>query len=431
MSWGMEFAIFGGFLLVMILSGMWLPFAIGLGAVISLVVTNGLSSLNAIGFVMWGAVNSITLAAIPLFVFMAELLSRSGISARFYEGLSVVVRRLPGGLLQTNIAGCALFAAISGSSIATAASIGRVAMPQLDARNYNPKMACGSIAAGGTLGILIPPSITLIIYGTLTELSIAQLFMAGMVPGLLLALLFMIYTGIRCTLNPSLTPRDEEIVDRGQALRSLLGLLPFIGLIFVVLGGIYFGIATPSEAAALGASLSLLLCAGFRALSWKVLYDALEGTIRISASLIFIIMAAILFSYSIEITGIGRALAESVESLQLTSFEFIAFIVILFAVLGCVLDGGAMVVLMTPIFFPMLASLGVDPIWFGVLIVVLVEFGMLTPPFGLNLFVVNSISGRSLGTVVAGCIPYYVIMLAFIVLLALFPAIALWLPSQM
>lgn len=431
MSWGLEFAIFGGFLLVMILSGMWLPFAIGLGAVVSLVVANGFGSLHAIGFVLWGAVNSITLAAIPLFVFMAELLSRSGVSARFYEGLSVLVRRLPGGLLQTNIAGCALFAAISGSSIATAASIGRVAMPQLDARNYNPRLACGSIAAGGTLGILIPPSITLIIYGTLTEVSIARLFMAGMIPGLLLAFLFMLYTGIHCTLNPSLTPKDEEVVDRSQAAKAALGLVPFLGLIFIVLGSIYFGIATPSEAAALGASLSLLLCLGFRMLTWKVLYSALEGTIRISASLIFIIMAAILFSYSIEITGIGRALAETVESLNLSTFQFVAFIVVLFGLLGCVLDGGAMVVLLVPIFFPMLASVGVDPIWFGVLIVVLVEFGMLTPPFGINLFVVNSISRHSLSTVVAGCVPYYLIMLAFVVLLSIFPVIALWLPSHM
>lgn len=431
MSWGLELAAFGAFLLAMILSGMWLPFAIGLGAIVALIVTSGVGSLKATGFVLWGSINSTTLAAIPLFVFMAELLAKSGISGRFYSGMSLLVRRLPGGLLQTNIAGCAVFAAISGSSIATAASIGRVALPQLDARGYEPAIACGTIAAGGTLGILIPPSITMIIYGTIAETSIAKLFVAGIVPGVSLALIFMVYVAIRAWLNPAIAPREEAVPTSREQLRAVLELLPFVGLITMVLGGIYLGIATPSEAAALGASLSILLCLGFRALSWKVFHQALDGTLRISASLIFIIMAAFLFSYAIEITGLGHALAESARTMNLDKYTFIAFVVILFALLGCVIDGGAMVVLLTPIFLPMLAAVGIDPIWFGVLIVVLIEFGMLTPPFGLNLFVVSSISGRGLGTVVRGCIPFYGILMGFIVVLVIFPALALWLPSQM
>ena len=431
MSWGLELGLFLLLLLGLLISGMWVPFAIATAGLFSLYTNFGSSAFGALGLVTWGTLNSFTLSAIPMFVLMAVLLSRSGISDITYRGLTVLVRRLPGGLLLTNIVGCALFAAISGSSVATAASIGSVALPQLKERNYDARMSCGSLAGGGALGILIPPSITMIIYGSITETSISKLFMAGLLPGIGLAVLFFIYVAVRCMISPELAPRGAAEEEHSSPLLALLQLLPFVGLILVVLGGIYSGFATPTEAAGLGCALAVLLLIGFRRFSLTLLRDALIDTVRTSATLLFIILAAFIFSYSVEISGVGEALKTFVTSLNLGQLGFLLLILVLFAVLGCILDGAGMVVLAVPLFFPLLASYHIDPIWFGVLVVMLVEFGMLTPPFGINIFVVRSIANVPLGTVVAGCVPYYFIILFAVGILIAFPGVATFLPGRM
>lgn len=421
-----------GLFLALLFGGLWIPFAIASAGMVTMVMSGGLGSLKALGFVTWSSMNSSTLSAIPLFILMADLLLRAGVSDRFYNGLAILVRRLPGGLLQTNIAGCALFAAISGSSVATAAAIGTVAIPQLKEKGYDPAMTAGSLAAGGTLGILIPPSIAMIIYGSFTEVSIAKLFLAGLLPGIAVTLLFMAYIGTRALLRPSLAPRiASEHVGLRAAVAAFLQLLPLILLMGMVLGTIYLGIATPTEAAALGALFSLGICALFGRLSARVVRDALRATLKVSAAILFITMAAFIFAYGMEKGGVGRALTEWVVSLDLSQTTFLLVLLLGYALLGCVVDSIGMIVLTIPLLTPVLAAMGIDLIWFGVALVIVVELGQITPPLGINLFVIESIAKRGLMEVIRGTLPYHALMLFFLVLLALVPELATWLPSQM
>lgn len=421
-----------GLFLALLFGGLWIPFAIASAGMVTMVMSGGLGSLKALGFVTWSSMNSSTLSAIPLFILMADLLLRAGVSDRFYNGLAILVRRLPGGLLQTNIAGCALFAAISGSSVATAAAIGTVAIPQLKEKGYDPAMTAGSLAAGGTLGILIPPSIAMIIYGSFTEVSIAKLFLAGLLPGIAVTLLFMAYIGTRALLRPSLAPRiASEHVGLRAAVAAFLQLLPLMLLMGMVLGTIYLGIATPTEAAALGALFSLGICALFGRLSARVVRDALRATLKVSAAILFITMAAFIFAYGMEKGGVGRALTEWVVSLDLSQTTFLLVLLLGYALLGCVVDSIGMIVLTIPLLTPVLAAMGIDLIWFGVALVIVVELGQITPPLGINLFVIESIAKRGLMEVIRGTLPYHALMLFFLVLLALVPELATWLPSQM
>ncbi len=416
----------------LLFGGLWIPFAIAAAGMASMVVTGGWVSLKALGFVTWSAMNSSTLSAIPLFILMADILLRAGVSDRFYNGLSLLVRRLPGGLLQTNIAGCALFAAISGSSVATAASIGTVAIPQLKAKGYDPAMTAGSLAAGGTLGILIPPSIAMIIYGSFTEVSVAKLFLAGLLPGVVLTGLFMLYIGLRATLQPGIAPRSsEDRVGLRGVIVGLLQLLPLILLMLLVIGTIYAGIATPTEAAALGTLGALVIGSVFGTVNMKVLRDALKATLKVSSAILFITMAAFIFAYGMEKGGVGRSLTEWVAGLGLSKSEFLVVLLIGYALLGCVVDSIGMIVLTIPLLTPILVAMQIDLIWFGVALVVVVELGQITPPLGVNLFVIESIAKRGLMEVIRGTLPYHGLMILFLLLLAIFPEIATWLPQQM
>lgn len=416
----------------LLFGGLWIPFAIAAAGMASMVVTSGWVSLKALGFVTWSSMNSSTLSAIPLFILMADILLRAGVSDRFYNGLSVLVRRLPGGLLQTNIAGCALFAAISGSSVATAASIGTVAIPQLRDKGYHPGMTAGSLAAGGTLGILIPPSIAMIIYGSFTEVSVAKLFLAGLLPGIVLTGIFMCYIGTRALLNPRLAPRstDDRVGLRGL-VTGFLQLLPLILLMGVVIGTIYSGVATPTEAAALGTLGSLVIGGVFGKLNGKVLRDSLTATLKVSSAILFITMAAFIFSYGMEKGGVGKSLTEWVASLGLSKNELMLVLLVFYALLGCVVDSIGMIVLTIPLLTPVLVAMQVDLIWFGVALVVVVELGQITPPLGVNLFVIESIAKRGLMEVIRGTLPYHGLMILFLFILAVFPEIATWLPQQM
>lgn len=425
------FALMTGIMVALLLGGMWIPFALGLAGVVAIWLSGGTNAMLAVGLVSWSSTNSFTLTSVPMFILMAEILQQSGATSRFYDGLTKVVRGLPGGLMQTNIVGCAFFAAISGSSVATAASIGTAALPQLAKRGYDRPMAAGSLAAGGTLGILIPPSIPMIIYGTLTETSIAKLFMAGVIPGITLTLLFMTFIAVAALRRPEVAPVDPEPIPFGVKLRAIGDLLPMIVLMSVVLGSLYAGVATPTESAGLGCAISLVVASIWGNLGWGRIRNALTTTVRTSCTIMLIVLMAYVFSYGVETTNVGENLTKWLLGLGLNRYEFLLVLIVLYSILGCLLDSLGMIVLTVPLLFEPIRAYGFDPIWFGVLLVLLLEFGQITPPVGINLFVVQSISGWTLGEVVRGSIPYWMIMVAFMGLLTLVPQMALWLPAQM
>jgi C4-dicarboxylate transporter, DctM subunit len=421
---------FGVFLLLLCV-GMAVPFAIAVPGVLYLLLQGGLTSLRGLGTISWGSMNSFTLTAIPMFILLAEMMQHSGISFRIYRGLAKIVSGLPGGLLQTNIVGCALFAAISGSSVATAAAIGGVALPQLVRRNYDRPLAAGSLAAGGTLGILFPPSLAMIVYGSFTDTSVAKLFMAGVVPGLMLTLMFMTYLGLRARFGRVTRPAEPGLQSFAEFLAALSDVLPFAVLITGIMGSIYLGLATPTEAAAGGCVLSLLICLVWGELTWPKLLDAVRRTIHIVGNLLFIIYSAYIFAYAIGIAGIGERLTGWLVAQHLGYVPFFLALFVLYTVLGCLVESIGMIVITVPLLQPVLSSYGIDQIWFGVLLVMYIELGQISPPIGINLFVIQSIWDGKLSDVVLGTIPFHLIMFVLLGLLMWFPQLALWLPSQM
>jgi len=409
--------------------GLWIPFVVAGAAIAIILVKKGLGGLTAVGLVTWSSSNSFTLTAIPLFILMAEILLQTNLAGRLYRGLSHVTRALPGGLMQTNVFGCALFSAISGSSVATAAAIGTVALPELSRRGYPLRMAYGSLAAGGTLGILIPPSIALIIYGAFTESSIVRLFAAGLVPGLLLALLFSAFVAVFGARGAA-AARSAVPEDGGQTLgRALVDMLPVLALVGFVLSTLYLGVATPTEAAAVGCVAAFALAAVFGDFSRSAIRTAFHRSIRVSAAILFIVVAAFLFSFAMAISGVSAALTGFVVSLGLAKWAFLLGVTGLYLLLGLFIESISMMVITVPLLAPTFALYGIDPVWFGVFLVILIEIGQITPPFGLNLFVIQGVNGADYADVVLGTVPYYAILLGVLLVLTLFPALALWLPG--
>ena len=426
----MEAILAFGLLIGLIVGGMWVQFAVAGAGLTYIWLLKGFGGLKALGLVSWGAANSFTLAAIPLFVLMAEILLGSGLSTRLYNGVAPFMRRLPGGLLHTNIAGSGIFAAISGGSAPTAAAMSTVALPELSARGYNKRLVAGSLAAGGTLGILIPPSITMIIYATFTETSIARLFAAGLVPGIVLALCYMGFIIARVLLNPSLAPKNESKATFGDLGRALLDIVPFLMLIVIVLGSIYGGFATPTEAGAVGTVGAILIAALYRKLSLQLLTDALSRTASMSGNILFIVVTSMIFAYATALSGIGEDLVGMLENANVSRLAFLLIIMLVFAVLGCFMEGLGMIAIIVPVIFPALMALDVDPIWFGVFVVILVELGQLTPPLGVILFVVASSSDEvKVEDVIMGTLPFFIIIVSFMLLLIAVPQIALFLPE--
>jgi tripartite ATP-independent transporter DctM subunit len=409
--------------------GMTIPFAITVPSVLYLVMHAGLPGLKGLGLVTWGSMNSFTLTAIPLFILMAEILQESQLSLRVYRGLSKLVAWMPGGLLQTNIAGCAIFSAISGSSVVTAASIGRVALPELARRNYSPRLSAGSLAAGGTLGILIPPSIAMIVYGTFTETSVAKLFMAGVVPGLLLTAMFMAYIAAHALLDPTVGPKEQGARNIRELLAAIVDVFPFVVLIGGTIGSIYTGLVTPTEAAAVGCMLATIIAKIWGESDFGVFKRALQSTTRVCGNILFIVYAAFLFSYAISYAGVGEQITEFLIGLKLSKMAFFVALFVLYTVLGCLVESLGMIVVTVPLLYPVLLQYGIDPIWFGVILVVFIEMGQISPPIGINLFVIQGIWKGKLSDVVMGTIPFHLIMFVLLLLLVIFPDIALWLPS--
>ncbi len=417
--------------IALLAAGMAVPLAISVPALIYLLMLGGPDALKGLGLVSWGSMNSFALTAIPLFILMAELMQRSGLSMRTYRGLAKLVCVIPGGLLQTNIAGCALFSAISGSSVTTAAAIGGVALPQLEKRKYSPSLAAGSLAAGGTLGILIPPSIAMIIYGTFTETSIAKLFMAGVIPGLLLTGLFMGYIAVHALIRPEIAPKERGPQNAAEFAAAVYDLLPVTLLIVGVMGSLYLGFATPTEVAALGCIFVLAVAAFWREMSWPVLRDSIRTTVIVSGNIMFIVFAAFIFSYAISMGGVGERLTHALVEMNLTKTQFMLAMLVLFTVLGALVESLGIIVITVPLLYPVLMKFGIDPIWFGIVLVLFIEMGQITPPIGINLFVIQGLWKGTLQQVVIGSIPFHLLMFVMLGLLVAWPEIALWLPQNM
>lgn len=384
---------------------------------------------RALGDMVWQTGTDFLLVAIPMFVLLGEILLRAGITERMYDGMVKWLGWLPGGLMHSNIGSSALFAATSGSSVATAATIGTIAVPQIHERKYNEPLFLGTIAAGGTLGILIPPSINLILYGLLTDTSVPELYLAGFIPGFLLAVLFMVTIVILCILKPEWggTAIVATWKERFSALPSLI---PPIGIFMVVVGSIYAGIATPTEAASLGVVAAMILAAFNRKLTIDMLRVAIEGTMRTTAMIMLIILAAVFLNFVLSVIGLTQALADFITGLGYTPFQTMLVIIGVLIVLGCFMETLSMLLTTAPLVTPIVIALGYDPVWFGILLMVLLETALITPPIGINLYVVQGIRGRGeMLDVMIGAAPFVLTMFAMIAFLLAFPQLALWLPS--
>ncbi|CAM3431554.1 TRAP transporter large permease [Halomonas lysinitropha] len=392
----------------------------------------GTPLLYSFGDTLWGTLNDFILTAIPLFILLGELLLRSGITERMYSALSVWLDRMPGGLLHTNIGASSVFAAMSGSSVATAATIGTVALPAFAERGYSERLALGTLAAGATLGILIPPSINMIIYGAITNTSIGKLFIAGILPGVALAGAFMLTIMAFSLLRPGLVGQASERSTFRERLASLVDLLPPAFVFAIVIGSIYSGWATPTEAAALGVIAALGLAAWNRKLTWKMLHECFLSMARTTAMIMLIIVAAFFLNYIVGILGIPHTLTQWVADLGLSPLGLILALVIFYLVLGCFLETLSMMIATVPIVVPMVVQFGFDPVWFGIFLVIMMEISLITPPIGMNLYVVQGVRGRgSITDVMVGSLPFLAIMLLFVLLIILWPGLVMWLPEAM
>ncbi|MBK8909536.1 MAG: TRAP transporter large permease subunit [Rhodospirillales bacterium] len=380
---------------------------------------------------IWSALSSWTLTALPLFIWMGEILFRSRLSEDLFKGLAPWMGRLPGRLLHVNVLGCAIFAAVSGSSAATAATVGKMAIPELLQRGYDERMTLGSIAASGTLGLLIPPSIILIVYGVSANVSIARLFLAGVIPGLVLVLLLMGLIMAWALLHPGRLPKEAETLSWRERLHRLRLLLPVVLLIAAVIGSIYVGVATATEAATLGVVGALLIATLTGGMTWTTFKESLYGATRTSCMIAFILGSAAFLTTVMGYTGIPRALATWINEMGLSPYALLAALTVFFVVLGCFLDGISIVVLTTAIIIPMVQTAGIDLVWFGIYIVLVVEISQITPPVGFNLFVIQSLTGRNILYIGRAALPFFAVMLVAVVILVAFPAIATWLPSRM
>ena len=432
MAWEFTLVLYLLIFLTLLGCGVWIGTALGITGVIGITVLSGTRQWQVFGDVFWNISNSFTLTAVPLFIFMGAIILRSGVSKRFYTAISKWLRPIPGGLLHSNIVGCAIFAAISGSSTATAMAIGTVAIPEMKSRGYDESTLLGSLAAGGCLGILIPPSIPMVIYGSIVQESIADLFMAGFLPGFLMAFLFIIYILIRVILNPGIAPRETTKSNYKELFKSFLDCWAVGLLIFLIMGGIYFGIVTPTEAAAIGCGASILLGVVYRELTWKKFREALYEGVAANCVVMFIILGAQLFTFTIVNSNMHLRLSETIVASNIERWQFIFLLVVMYGLMGCFIDGISMILLTVPTLYPAIKAMGIDGVWFGVFLVIMIEWGQITPPVGLNLFAIQAISGgKTLSYVIKAAIPYCIPIIVTFILIYIFPEIVLFLPSTM
>ncbi len=418
-------------MLGMMLIGMPIAVSMALVGIVGGIAAYGIPFMDSIAPVVWGVHNENLLTCIPLFVLLGELLLRSGIADRMYIALSAWLGRLPGGLLHTNIGSCALFAATSGSSVATAATVGTVALPSLMKRGYSMRASLGSLAAGGTLGILIPPSVNMIVYGSLTNNSIGQLFIAGIIPGLLLTSLFMLYIAGSSILSGNVM--REAPVAFADKVRCLVHLIPPVVVFGIVMGSLYFGIATTTESAALGVIAALGFVWHSGKLNRELLRNCFISTARVSGMILLIMTAAFILNLAISLTGVAESMTKWVTTLGLSATALILVLIVFYLILGMFMDVLSMQVATIPITYPIAVAMGIDLIWFGIFIVLMCELGLITPPVGMNLFVVHGIRPDKGGIedAIWGALPYALIMILFTLLLLAVPQLVTWLPSRM
>ena len=417
---------------LMLVSGVWISLTLTGLAVIALTLVENNSIGLLLGTSSWSATTGWSLTALPLFIWMGEILFRTRLSEDLFQGLSPILAKLPGKLLHVNVLSCGIFAAVSGSSAATAATIGRMTLPELSRRGYDDSMAIGTLAGSGTLGLLIPPSIILIVYGVAAEVSIARLFLAGALPGLLLVGMFMLYTiGWSLFKRTSTHIEDDVTYTFSEKVIALKKLFPIALLIGGVLGSIYQGIATPTEAAAFGVAGSLLLSAITGGVTLSSFSNSVLGAVKSSCMLGLILVGAHFLSLAMGFVGIPNALAEWISGQGLSSVELIIYLTIFFVILGCFLDGISVVVLTTSVVLPMVQLAGIDLIWFGIFLVLVVEMSQITPPVGFNLFVIQSLTGKNILYIAKAAFPFFVMIGMAIVIISIFPDIALYLPTLM
>ncbi|MEZ5650074.1 MAG: TRAP transporter large permease subunit [Burkholderiaceae bacterium] len=429
-----EFYATGIFLFTLFLllgSGVWVGLSLLGVAYVGMTLFTSRPVGDAMMTTIWGSSSSWTLTALPLFIWMGEILYRTRLSEDMFRGLSPWMARLPGGLVHTNIVGCTVFAAVSGSSAATLTTVGKMSIPELRAREYPEPLVIGTLAGAATLGLMIPPSLTLIVYGVTINESITKLFMAGIVPGLVLAAMFMLYVVARAKLARDFAPRAEPEMSFADKLRNSRFLIPVLLLIMLVIGSMYLGIATATESAAFGVIGALVLAGAQGSLSWRSFSDSLMGATRTSAMIALILAGAAFLSLSMGFTGLPRALAQWIGSLGLTRFELLMALLVFYIVIGCFLDGISSVVLTIAVVEPMIRQAGIDIIWFGIFIVVVVEMAQITPPIGFNLFVLQGMTHHDMGYIARAAVPMFLIMVLMVFVLIAFPELATWLPDNM
>lgn len=425
---------------VFLLSSIWIGVSLILTAIVAMLIFDHnlppvISIYDKIGDLlassMYDSLNSWSLGALPMFILMGEILYKSSISTKLLNGLMPWLSFIPGKLLHVNVAACSLFAAVSGSSAATTATVGKITLDELKKRGYSKSLAIGSLAGSGTLGFLIPPSLIMIIYGVLSDVSIGKLFMAGILPGLLLATLYSVYIMIVAKMDKSVVPIEEEKYSSKDFLNSFSELFPVLALITVVLGSIYTGLATPTEAASLGVLGAIILAVYFKSFSFDIFKNALLNTIKTSVMISFIIVGAGFLSQVIGFLGIATAVSEYIGTLGLSPMMLILIIGIMYILLGMILDGISIVVMTLPIVLPIIVMAGFDPLWFGIFLVFMVELSQITPPVGFSLFVIQGISGEKIEYILKATLPFFILMILAVVIITYFPQIVQFLPNYM
>lgn len=426
----MSLAVF--FVLVALLAGsVWVGMSLIIVAIFSFEYFTSSPSLTILTNILWNSTHSSTMFALPLFVFMGEILFRSKISENLFKGLSPWVNFLPGGLIHINIVACALFAAVSGSSAATTATVGKITLPELFKRGFDRKLVIGSLAGAGTLGFLIPPSMMMLVYGIVSGVSIGKLFIAGILPGILLASLLIVYNMIRCIIDPSLSPKTDDKYTWDDRLKSIPQLAPVVTLIVMVLGSIYTGFATPTEAAAVGVLGALIFAFMTNSMDLNIFMEAMMGSIKTSTMIMLIVCGATYFSVAIGYLGIPAQLTAMIGGLGLSKYVLIFILSIMYLFLGCLLDGFSMIVMSLPLALPLILAAGFDPLWFGIYLIIMIELAQITPPVGFNLFVINGLVEDDIFTIAKSALPAFFIILLVVVLITAFPQIVLFLPGFM
>ncbi len=420
-----------GFLFLTLSSGVWVGFSLAIVGFAGMSLFSPLPAGSNLASSVWATVEKWEYVALPLFILMGEILYRSGISEKLFKALVPWLYRLPGGLLLMNILSCTLFAAVSGSSAATTATVGRITLSELGKLGYDQRLAMGSLAGAGTLGFLIPPSLIMIVYAILAEVSIGKMFMAGIIPGLLLALVYSSYIIYRGVRNPDIAPRAQETYSWKERFAGLKDLAPTLILILMVLGSIYAGIATPTEAAALGVFGATAFAVINRRMNFKIMQECLVGAVKTNAMIMIIVVGAGFLSRAMGFLGIPAALTAAITQMQLSPYVLMLLLGFVYIILGCLLDGFSLVVMTLPIALPMVTAAGFDPIWFGIYLILMVEVSQITPPVGFNLFVIQGLTRQPVMRIAKYAMPFFLLMLFTTAIITAFPDIALFIPNLM